>query len=401
MIPKNELEKLRAATPGTRNYVHLNNAGAALMPDCVNEAVQSHLTLEAEMGGYEATVRERERCLKVYDLVAKMLGADASEIALIENATLAWQAAFHSVSLEAGNVILTSDAEYGANYVSYLQKAKNIGVEIITAPLAASGEIDLEAMAALVGDATMAGRIKLIAITHIPTNGGLVNPAVGVGEIARNHGITYLLDACQSVGQMPLDVNEIGCDFLSATGRKFLRGPRGTGFLYVRREMLAKSEPAMIDHFGAEWTQKDRYQLRDNARRYETWENAYALHLGLGAAVELALDVGLDRIQNHSWSLAQKLRDGLAAISGMHVTDIGAVQGAIVSCYHDEKPADVLKQALAERGIHGSVSQPSSTLLDTENRALPNLLRLSPHYYNTEGEIELCLTVLEEICRTC
>ena len=246
-----ELAGLRADTPGVTHRVHLNNAGAALMPRPVFEAVQAHLTLEYEIGGYEAAAQEAERCQNVYASVARLIGAAPQEIALVENATVAWQMAFHALEFEPGDKIITARAEYGANYVSYLQKAKSCGVEILVLPDDKAGASDASALEAMIDD-----KVKLISVTHIPTNGGLINPAAEIGAIATKHNIPYLLDACQTAGQMPMNVDTLKCDFLSVTGRKYLRGPRSTGFLYVRGKWLEGEggvEPPFIDHFAAPW----------------------------------------------------------------------------------------------------------------------------------------------------
>ena len=250
-------------------------------------------------------------------------------------------------------------------------------------PSDASGELDIHALDRMIDE-----RVKLIAITWVPTNGGLVNPAAAVGRIARARGVPYLLDACQAVGQMQVDVDAIGCDMLSATGRKFLRGPRGTGFLYVRRTQLQQLEPPMIDHFAAPWVSRDEYRLRDDARRFETWENNYAARLGLGAAVDYALAIGLGPIEQRCRMLAERLRSGLASVRGITIRDLGRSPGAIVSFTMEGQEADTVVSSAASVGITIGASDPSSTRIDAELRALPPLVRASPHYYNTEAEID-------------
>lgn len=388
-----EIAQLRADTPGTAQCNHLNNAGAALMPAPVVDTMCEHFRLEARIGGYEASAQEAERCNAVYGSIARLIGAQQREIALVENATVAWQMAFHALAFEPGDRILTARSEYGANYVSYLQKARQTGAKIEIIPDRADGATDPAALEAMIDD-----RVKLIAITHIPTNGGLINPAEEIGAVARKHGIPYLLDACQTAGQMPVDVEKLGCDFLSVTGRKFMRGPRGTGFLYVRESWLDHLEPPFIDHFSAEWTSTDGYTLRNDAGRFENWENAYALRLGLGVAAEYALDIGLERIQVRAFALADELRAGLNQISGIQVHDLGSARCAIVSFAHDTIPAESFKLAAADSGVNISISSASSTRLDTEARNLPDLVRVSPHYYNTEEEIAQFLDVVKAAC---
>lgn len=377
-----DINQIRADTPAASRLAYLHNAGAALMPTVVVEAMKRHIDLESEIGGYAAADRESERLDAVYGLVARLLNAAPDEIALMENATVAWQMAFYALAFREGDRILTAEAEYAANYVAFLQVARRTGAIIDIVPSDATGELDVHALERMID-----ARVKLIAITWVPTNGGLVNPAAAIGKIARARGIPYLLDACQAVGQMAVDVEAIGCDMLSATGRKFLRGPRGTGFLYVRRPLLQRLEPPMIDHFAAPWVARDEYRLRDDARRFETWENNYAARLGLGAAVDYALDICLGPIEQRCRMLADRLRAGLASIRGVEIRDLGRTPGAIVSFTMEGYDADAIVRSAAEAGITIGASDPASTRIDAEIRALPPVVRASPHYYNTEAEI--------------
>lgn len=385
-----DIDALRADTPGTANRIHLNNAGAGLMPKPVTDAVKRHLDLEEAIGGYEAKDQVEEAYEAIYTSITRLLGANRSEIALVENATVAWNKAFFGIPFEAGDRILTCESEYGANYIGYLQMAKWKGVMIEIIPNDSSGAIDPEALRAMLDD-----RVRLISITHIPTSGGLVNPAEAIGAIAREHNILYLLDACQTLGQMPVDVNAIGCDMLSATGRKFLRGPRGTGFLYVRSDVIPGLEPPMIDNFASEWVDADTYILRKDYKLFELWESNYAAQLGLGVAVDYALNLGLDNIRDRIAMLAGRLREGLSGIKGVTVRDLGQVKCAIVTFdVAGKSSADVLA-ALNQRNINCSISTANSTILDFAARDLPTLVRLSPHYYNTEDEIDAALDVVE------
>ncbi len=389
-----DMARIRADTPAAARGPYLHNAGAALMPAPVVAAMKGHIDLEAEIGGYAAATREEQRLAAVYASLAALVNATPAEIAIVENATVAWQMAFYSLAFGPGDRILTAEAEYAANYVAFLQVARRSGAVIDVVPSEASGALDVAALARMID-----ARVKLIAITWVPTNGGLVNPAAEVGVIARAHGIPYLLDACQALGQMPVDVAALGCDMLSGTGRKFLRGPRGTGFLYVRRGLLARLEPPMIDHFAAPWVARDRYALRDDARRFETWENNYAARLGLGVAVDYALAIGLDAIAARCRLLAGRLRAGLAAMKGLALRDLGRDPSAIVSFTLAGHDADAVVARAAQAGITIGVSPPASTRLDAEARALPPLVRASPHYYNTEDEVDRLVALCHEIAQ--
>jgi len=380
-----DLARIRAETPATSRRAYLHNAGAALTPAPIVQAMKDYLDLEAEIGGYAAADRKAERLDGVYTSVAKLLNAQPEEIALVENATVAWQMAFYALALtfKPGDRILTAEAEYAANYVAFLQIAQRSGIEIAVVPSDATGALDVAALERMIDS-----RVKLIAITWVPTNGGLANPAAEIGRIARAHGIPYLLDGCQAVGQMVVDVAALGCDMFSATGRKFLRGPRGSGFLYMRRELMLRLEPPMIDHFAADWVARDRYQLRDDARRFENWENNYAARLGLGLAVDYALAIGLSEIEARCRMLSRRLRDGLRAIPGATVRDLGANPSAIVSFTLDGIAAEDVVAKAAAANITIGASDPASTRIDAERRALPVLVRASPHYYNTEEEVD-------------
>ena len=392
MAQQLDIEQIRRDTPGIGSSVHLLASGSALMPQPVVDAVVNHTLLEAQIGGYEAQAKAADTLDRVYQSVAGHIGAKRREIALMENATAAWCHAFYALPLRRNARILTCEAEYAANYVAFLQRAKKENLKIEVVPSDATGAIDLVAL-----EATMGPDVGLIAITWIPTNGGLVNPAAQVGAIARKHGVPYLLDACQAAGQLPMDVNVLGCDFLSATGRKFLRGPRGTGFLYVSETWLDKLEPAMIDHFGAPWVARDRYELREDARRFETWENSYALRAGLGAAFDYMDALGIDAIAARVGGLAQQCRERLQELPKVELRDLGTQQAGIVSFTAQGcDPAKVVG-LMAQSGFAIGASQPSSTRIDAERRGLPTVLRIAPHYYNTQEEIELAIHRLAQL----
>ncbi|EHR61340.1 aminotransferase class V-fold PLP-dependent enzyme [Saccharomonospora cyanea] len=384
-----DVERARRETPGCENVVHLNNAGAALMPTPVLDRTITHLRLEARVGGYEAATLVAEEIKDVYGSAARLLGCRTDEIAVVDSATRAWDMAFYSVPFRAGDRILTSEAEYASNFIAYLQLAQRYDLRVDVVPNDESGQISVPRLRDLVDE-----RVRLISLTHVPTNGGLVNPAAEVGKVARDTGVLYLLDACQSAGQMSLDVDEIGCDMVSVTGRKYLRGPRGTGLLYVRREVLDELAPPMLDLHAATWVARDEYRIRPDARRFESWECNYAAKLGLGAAIDYALGWGLDRIRGRVYALADELRLSLARLPQVTVHDAGVERCGIVSFTVDGiAPADV-QAALGAHGINVSVSRTPSTRLDMENRGLEELVRASVHYYNTCEELAtLCAAV--------
>jgi cysteine desulfurase / selenocysteine lyase len=384
-----DIEQLRADTAGCEQTIFFNNAGASLQPRPVVARVIEHLRLEEQIGGYEAADRVTGELEVLYGSVARLLHCSADEIALQENATRGWEMAFYSLRFAAGDRIVTSASEYASNFIAFLQVAQRTGAEIFVVESDQAGEVDLEALRKLLDD-----RVKLIALTHLPTNGGLVQPAAQVGELARQAGIPFLLDATQSAGQIHLDVQALGCDMLCATGRKYLRGPRGTGFLYVRRSMLEQMEPPLLDLHAASWTSQSKFAVRGDAKKFETWESAAATRLGLGVAIEYALALGLKNIEPRVQQLAALLRERLGELKGVTVQDLGRVRSGIVTFTCQGHAAGEVMQRLQEQGIAVRVSERSSTRIDMERRGLEELVRASVHYYNTEEEIErLCEAV--------
>jgi len=381
-----DVDRARSETPGCAHVAHLNHAGCSLAPQPVLDAQADWLAAEAITGGYELAADRADDRAATYDEVASLIGARPDEIAVVENATFAWHQAFWSLDLQPGDRVLTADVEYATGFVSMLQARRRLGVHIEVIPDDEHGQVSVEALARRLDD-DRAGPVGLVALTHAPTNGGLVNPAEEVGRLTRAAGVPYLLDACQSVGQMPVDVAEIGCDLLSTTGRKYLRGPRGTGFLYVRRELGQRLQPPFLDLHAATWVAPDRYEMRPDARRFENWETNFAGKIGLGVAIDYARAWGMAAIWDRVRALASRLRAELEEIPGVTVRDIGAEQCGIVTFTADGIEARQVKQALAARSINVTTSTVASTRFDMEARGLHEIVRASVHYYNDEAEI--------------
>ena len=391
-----DLTRWRTDTPACQRLVHLNNAGAALVPRPVSEAIAAHLALEQTMGGYEAADAQAGPIREAYAAVGRLLGAEARNIAIVQNSTVAFNQAISAFDPGPGDAILTSQTDYASNQITFLSLARRRRVEIIRAPDAPEGGIDPAAVRALIARR----RPALVALTWIPTNSGLVQPAEAVGQICREAGVPYLVDGCQAVGQMPIDVRRLHCDYLSAATRKFLRGPRGLGFLYVSNRALKSGvHPLLVDMHGATWTEADRFELTPDARRFETWEFAHALVLGLGAAAEYALEVGLDTARDRAWQLAAYARRCLAAVPGVKVLDRGPELCAIATASVAGWDTADIKLRLRAQGINTSSPHREDAVIDMDSKGTTSALRISPHYYNTEKEVDTAVDALAEILR--
>ncbi|GAA4725238.1 FAD-dependent oxidoreductase [Phytohabitans rumicis] len=380
---------LRAATPGTRYARHFNAAGAALPSETVLATVVEHLRLESRIGGYEAAEAARDRSENVYALAARLLGAQPDDVALVESATVAWQRAVEALPLRPGDRILAAASSYVSSALHLLELRRSRGVVVEVLPCDRTGAVDLDAL-----EKALREPAALVTVAHVPTSSALVEPVAAVGALAAAAGVPVLLDATQSVGQLPVDVAAIGCDIAVATGRKFLRGPRGTGLLYVSPAMRARLRPPHPDVRGAHWSGDQEYDVTAGARRYETWESAHALRLGLGAALTEALELGVARIGEHLTALAGRLRAALADVPGVRLADPPAGGGAIVTFVHDgHSPADTVRR-LRAAGVH-LVSVPASHgQWDLGRRGLPAVVRASVHVYNDDGDVEALTNAL-------
>jgi len=377
-----DIQKARQDTPGCEDIIHFNNAGASLMSAPVYNAVTDHLALEQKIGGYEAEAQAKPLLDQFYTGFAELLNVKPTEIAYVENATRAWDMAFYSIPFKEGDRVITHASEYVSNYLAFLQLEKRLGIKIDVVPSDVSGQIDVDKITQLITPQT-----KLIALTHVPTQGGLVNPAIAVGKIAKEHEILYLLDACQSVGQLNVDVSAIQCDLLSGTGRKFLRGPRGTGFLYVSDTILDSLDPPFIDLHAATWSSDNTYELTAGAKRFENWESYVAGKIGLSTAVQYALEIGVPQIEVQVKTLATVLRNKLSEHTQVKIHDQGIEKSGIVTFTIENEEPSELVQRLHKQGINTSVSVKESAQLDFGSRQLKAVVRASVHYYNTEDEV--------------
>src|SRR5256885_15608878 len=388
------LQQWRDDTPGCTKQIHLNNASAGLMPLPVLDAIVGHLNREAKFGGYESADDAAAAVNEAYDNVANLLGGQPRIVAIVENSTVAFFQALSAFDFKPGDVIVTTRNDYISNQLAYLSLARRHGVDVRRATDLSTGGADPQS----VQDLLREKRVRLLAVTWVPTNSGLMQPVEALGQIAEAFGVPYLVDACQAIGQIPIDVAKLKCDFLSATARKFLRGPRGLGFLYVSDRALKRGDfPLFIDMRGADWISADRFQPVEDARRFEIWEFPYSLVLGLGEAARYALSIGVERGGRRARELALRLRDALRELRGVRVLDRGAELSAIVTAEITGLDAQELCRLLRQRRINTSASLRAYAVIDMDDKHAASALRLSPHYYNTEDELDSAVNALQSI----
>ncbi|GAB2647827.1 aminotransferase class V-fold PLP-dependent enzyme [Kribbella swartbergensis] len=387
---------MRADTPGVRSTIHFNNAGAGLLTRQTLKAMRDHIELEAQIGGYEAAALREEATQDFYRVTAELLRCAPGNIAFTSSATHAYSTALSSIPFAAGDLILTTRNDFISNQIAFLSLRKRFGVRIMHAPDAPEGGVDVEAMA----DLMRRHRPRLVAVTHVPTNSGLIQPVAEIGKVARELDLLYVVDACQSAGQLPLDVEHIGCDFLTSTPRKFLRGPRGSGFLYVSDRVLhGDYEPLFIDMYGARWTGTKEYQAMPSAARFEDWEFSYSTVLGCAAAIRYANEVGVETGGRRAIELAARLRAGLSTVPGVRVLDHGRQLGALVTFAIDGWQPEPFKASLDRLSINSALSFRHFAQYDFADKDVEWGLRLSPHYYNTEDEVAQVLAAIEQLAR--
>lgn len=387
------LDQLRKDTPGCEMKVHFNNAGAALMPNPVIEIQKDYLDLEARLGGYEAADASEEQIDGFYTVMAELLGCKPHNIAFASSATNAYARAISSIPFKTGDTILIANEDYISNQLAFLSMERRLGIRLLRANSSPEGGVDVESMRALMD----AHKPRLVSLTHVPTNSGLVQPIEEVGKLCRERNILYLVDGCQSTGQIPVDMAKIGCDFFSGTFRKFLRGPRGAGFLYISDNILNQDIwPLYVDMRGANWTDANEFSLRKDGGRFEDWEFPYGLLLGCREAARYALNVGVHEIEKRNASLCALVKDGLNGL-GLRVLDKGKRQGSIITVnLPGKKPEDVL-EILRAKDINTSISYRGYAVIDYDAKGVTWGLRISPHYYNSEEEVALLIRAIKEI----
>lgn len=395
IIDKMNLEIIRQDTPGCSDKIFLNSAGASLMPKSVVETTVKFLYEEQELGGYAAALQSSGAVSQFYEEAAKLIHAKSSNIAFAGSSTDAYAKALSSISFKEGDCIITTNDDYISNQIAFISLQKRYAIEIIRVANLPDNELDLEDFEYLIKK----HHPKLVAVTHIPTNSGLIQNVEGVGKLCKQYDVLYLVDACQSVGQVVMNVKKINCDFLTATGRKFMRGPRGTGFLYVSDKVLnQKMYPLFLDSFGARWTSFNEYQINDTAKRFELFERPYAALLGFTEALRYANTLGMDQIESYNHILADTLRDNLLN-HGFRILDKGNRLSSIITFCQADGGVEKIHKILSKHNVFFKENHKGDALIDFTFKKVDHAIRLSPHYFNTIEEIEKVSQLLEKVNR--
>lgn len=389
-LSSEQIAQVRKETPGLEGHLHLDNAGASLMPDPVIARMKAALEQDVLLGGYVAQEQQQEELNAIYDDFAILFGGVSADYAVVGSAVDGWTKAFYSLPLQRGDNIVTAYTEYCANYVAYLQLKATRGVEIRVARMAPGGGIDLDHLESLIDRST-----KLIGVTHMPSSSGEIVDAMTIGKIAKHHNVLYQLDACQSAGHIPLSVSEIGCDIMTGTARKFLRGPRGIGFLYVNQRARDQMEPVVLTNQSAAWVSADSYELLDNARIFEAWERSVMNQLGFKAALDYYKELGPLSASGTLLSIADTIRQGLADIPHVIPTCPEGSKSAIITFNIKGMEAVEAKQKLADSMMTVQTASVQHTRLDLEARGIETAVRVSPHYYVTERDAAVFLNRID------
>ena len=392
MLTSADVARVRQETPGLGHGVYLDNCGSSLMPEPVVAAMKSYLEQEISLGGYVAQEQQSAALSRVYTSLAELFGGSSADYAITGSAVDAWTKAFYSIPLNAGDNIITVFNEYCSNYVAYLHREKRDGVEIRVARARQDGSLDIEHLADLVDNKT-----KIISLAHVASSDGLIADAKAVGQIAAGSNAFYILDACQAVGQIPVSFTDIGCHMATATSRKFLRGPRGVGFLYIDKAARQQLDPIVVTNKAATWISDGEYELSEDAAMFEAWESSCLVNMGFGAALDYLLMQGVGKTTAHLQALASGLRKDLAVINGVTIECPDIAEAAIITFNKVGWDAPLLKTAMAEKGITVQVSSIFHTRLDYGARGIETAARVSPHYYNTADELNRFLNVLESL----
>ena len=387
------IETIRSQTKGLDGKLFFNSAGSSLMQDQVIECMQDYLEQERMIGGYAAASKYQESINRFYSEVANLIKTKERNIAFATSASDAYNQALSSIPFKNKDVIITTNNDYISNQLAFIGLQKRYDIDIVRVKDLEHGGMDtkdcLEKIEKL--------NPRLVAITHIPTNSGLIQDVYSIAPACKASGAYYLVDTCQSIGQLNISVEKLNCDFLTATGRKFMRGPRGSGFLYVSDRVLNEGlTPLFTEQCGAEWTEEFGYRIIDSAVRFERWERNCGNMLGLAKAAEIINEIGMENIEKSNYELQLFTREQLGKLSNIKCTDIGKDLCNIITFTSADGSINRIVDLFSTHNVSYSISGINSALIDFTKRQLTEVVRISPHYFNTEEEINMLMEILKK-----
>ncbi len=378
------------------SVLHFNHSGAGLPSPETVQVIVNHLRLEAERGPMEAGALASDASNMVYKTAAQLLGCSSQHVAFGTSHGQLYGNLIASIPLAPGDKVLVSRQEWIGN-VLCLQRSANLN----GASLSLMASDDTSAVDPVALGKSLSPDVRIVALTWIGAGSALINPAAAIGAAIRQAGSSafFIIDASQVIGQVPINVAELGCDALIACGRKFLRGPRGTALAYISPRLASEIVPRNIDSLSS--TLRDgNVEVANSAQAFEFGEESVALKLGLGKAIEQALDLGVDHIRLALDQKAGALRQALAELPRVKLLDRGNNKGAAVTFAIDGLPCATAKQRLSEQGINIGMNGPGYTPYDMSMRGISELLRASVHLNTTDEDIALIVNAIRSIGST-
>lgn len=379
------INQIRQNTPGCLDKIFINSAGSSLMSKEVVQISKDYMDMEADIGGYDVMANHYEDFNLFYLEASKLINANPRNMAFAISATDAYSKVLYSFKWTEKDVILTTKDDYVSNIISFIHINRRFGSQIKFVDCLDSGDLDYEDLARKLEQY----KPTIFALTHIPTSAGTIHDAEKAGEICANFDTYYLLDACQSIGQLDVDVRKIKCDFLTVTGRKFLKAPRGTGFLYVANHILdTDMGPLCIDLAGSTWDSETSFKFGSEAKRFEFWEKNYSNFLGLTQAIREINEIGIEKIAAYNKMLSGYFRNELEQVDGLKIYDHGSLKGNIITWKIPGLKQSEISKLFHERRVIFSFSSNTSALYDLNKKGEEWLVRFSPHFFNTTEEAD-------------
>lgn len=374
-------EFVRTQFPLSHDITYLNNGTIGVSPFVVIDAIRTEMEDVDRTGRYGGWEAARPK-------LAALVNASEGEIALTHNVTEGICVVAAGLPLKAGDEVILTDQEHAGNAIPWLARARRDNIVIRYFSPAPQAALTLERINALITP-----RTRVIAVPHITCTTGHVLPGKAISRLGKDKGIWVMLDAAHTPGMMNVDVKDLGCDFFASCGHKWLLGPKGTGFLYVRKEMVEVLEPHWVGGgVDAGWdVRKGTLTLRPDAHRFDFATQSSALYVGLGAAVDFIHHLGQENVSRRGRALAGRLRSRLAELGDrieiLTPSEEGGY-GSVLGFRLKNYPFDKLQQMLAEKHHIITRAVPENGL---------NSNRLSTHVYNTPAEVDRVADIIRSV----